>query len=388
MSITLVAKEAGVSHATVSNVINNRPNVDARTAKLVRKAMADIGYTPRPIERRPGRRPRSADGIRSGVVLLIWSQHVGADNAIACGLMEGVSKALGEHGIRLSIVSADESSVDAFAKEVAAADGCLVQGVLPKSLLEPLRKTPVVWLGSHGPTDWGDRVRCDHGQVARDAAAHLKEQGAERLVYLNLDPSHPAFVHRHIEFHGSGSQLGLPVEVFQPRSDLAKSGLEERAADVARQLVDFHSTSVGNHSDASPSPRLGFSVACDRHLAHIDRECRRLGFDFIRSCFTPGVETPIVACDNDTASLSGIIRRPATFEIQPTRIGVLAVERLVERMKNAAEPGQTTTLVSAVFVPPPAVFRETSLRVDSSVAIPWSEITQNVGPVSGPPISS
>lgn len=349
MSITNVAQKAGVSHATVSNVINNRPNVDVRTAKVVRQAMSDLGYTPRPVGRRPGRRPRSADGIRNGVVSLVWSQHVGVDNAIACGLMEGVSKALGELGIRLSIACAEDSSVDAFAKEIGAADGCLVQGVLSEPLLEALRGTPVVWLGSHGPTDWGDRVRCDHDQVARDAARYLSDHGAERLVYLDPDPLHPACVQRHIAFAGTAAQMQLPLEAIKPTDAAMDGSLEQRAADVARQLVEHFAVGV-----ASPA---GIFVPCDRYLAHIDRECRVLGLDLMRACFTPGFETPIVSCDHDKASLSGLIRKPATFEIQPTRIGALAVERLAERMKKPTDPGQTTVLVSAVMVRPESADR-------------------------------
>ncbi|HUT43173.1 MAG TPA: LacI family DNA-binding transcriptional regulator, partial [Desulfobacterales bacterium] len=46
MSIVEVAKEAGVSHATVSYVINGKPGVSSGTAKRVVNAIQKLGYVP------------------------------------------------------------------------------------------------------------------------------------------------------------------------------------------------------------------------------------------------------------------------------------------------------------------------------------------------------
>ena len=64
MSITLVAKKAGVSSSTVSRVINNHPRVAPETVRTVRRVMADMGYTPS--ERRPGRSRRYGIRARRG----------------------------------------------------------------------------------------------------------------------------------------------------------------------------------------------------------------------------------------------------------------------------------------------------------------------------------
>src|SRR5215204_4311258 len=57
MSISKVAKLAGVSSSTVSRVINNHPRVAPDTAQSVRQAMQSLGYTPS--ETRPGPKPKS-----------------------------------------------------------------------------------------------------------------------------------------------------------------------------------------------------------------------------------------------------------------------------------------------------------------------------------------
>lgn len=53
-TMTDVAQLAGVSHATVSRVVNGRAGVNSETEALVRKAMADLQYLAPPTENRPG----------------------------------------------------------------------------------------------------------------------------------------------------------------------------------------------------------------------------------------------------------------------------------------------------------------------------------------------
>src|SRR5690242_17779063 len=59
VSITEVAKIAGVSTATVSRVINKVPDVRPETADQVHAAMRSIGYTPPKVRRGPKLGPRS-----------------------------------------------------------------------------------------------------------------------------------------------------------------------------------------------------------------------------------------------------------------------------------------------------------------------------------------
>ena len=48
MSIVEVAKLAGVSHTTVSRVINNEGSVSSETAERIRAVMKEMGYVPKP----------------------------------------------------------------------------------------------------------------------------------------------------------------------------------------------------------------------------------------------------------------------------------------------------------------------------------------------------
>ena len=53
MTVTIydVAREAGVSMATVSRVVNNNPNVKPQTRKKVFEAIERLGYRPNAVAR-------------------------------------------------------------------------------------------------------------------------------------------------------------------------------------------------------------------------------------------------------------------------------------------------------------------------------------------------
>src|SRR5690606_29746278 len=69
MSITEVAKLAGVSTSTVSRVINNHPRVAPETAAAVRKAMDTLSYAPS--DRRPGPKPASRNRSTTGSIAFL-----------------------------------------------------------------------------------------------------------------------------------------------------------------------------------------------------------------------------------------------------------------------------------------------------------------------------
>jgi len=71
MTIADVAREAGVSRATVSRVLNGVPNVDAETVASIRRTMDRMGYVRPAI--RPGPKPRlhHPSQLRAGAIALI-----------------------------------------------------------------------------------------------------------------------------------------------------------------------------------------------------------------------------------------------------------------------------------------------------------------------------
>src|ERR1700677_5045080 len=101
MSISTVAKLAGVSTSTVARVINNHPRVAPVTERSVRKAMQELGYAPS--DRRPG--PKSAARLKTvnktAAILMFGSSGSQATPGLT-SLLRGVSRGAAENSFDLS----------------------------------------------------------------------------------------------------------------------------------------------------------------------------------------------------------------------------------------------------------------------------------------------
>src|SRR3954470_7537650 len=134
MSISKVAKLAGVSSSTVSRVINNHPRVAPETAQAVRKAMQSLSYTPS--ERRPGPKPsfRSRSGVANIAFLVLGTSRSRATPAFE-DLLRGVSAGASKNDLNLifnHVSEADHLPGRIFDQRI---DGVLLHGVIPEGEL-------------------------------------------------------------------------------------------------------------------------------------------------------------------------------------------------------------------------------------------------------------
>ncbi|WP_394771017.1 LacI family DNA-binding transcriptional regulator [Lacisediminihabitans sp.] len=183
MSITMhdVARVAGVSIKTVSNVINDYPYIRAETRRRVLDAIDSLGYRPN----------LSARGLRSGRTGVISLIIPGLRNAYFAELADSVMRAAATKNLSVII----EQSGDDRETELALLRGPrmqMVDGILysvlalgedDAHLLDDIR-TPMVLLGErifHGPTD---HVTMRNTEGARAATEHLLSLGRRRIVAL------------------------------------------------------------------------------------------------------------------------------------------------------------------------------------------------------------
>ena len=219
MSITRVAKLAGVSSSTVSRVINNHPRVAPETAESVRKAMEKLGYTPS--DRRPGPKPslRTRTGASNIAFLVLGTARNRATPAFE-GLVHGVSLATNQHDLNFIFTHSPDPNQLPQRLVSDRIDGVLLHGALPgPEVRERLRKLPAVWLmGNRRRPEWGDQVMPDGYEVGELAAKHLVSRGHKRLAFLNLDSGHWAlrlFGHAFCSF---GTDAGAETTCLeQPR---------------------------------------------------------------------------------------------------------------------------------------------------------------------------
>ena len=181
--MTDVALRAGVSHQTVSRVVNDHPNVAAPTRERVLAAISELGY-----RRNPQARALVTQRSQTiGVVTRDTTLYGPASTLLAIELAARTA------GYRVSIASArlaDPESVAEAVEELvgAAVDGLVVVAVgdaLPATVDGLGGRTPVVVVGAE--VGGVSSVRVDQEVGARLATEHLLDLGHD-TVHLVTGP--------------------------------------------------------------------------------------------------------------------------------------------------------------------------------------------------------
>ncbi|MFC8866627.1 LacI family DNA-binding transcriptional regulator [Streptomyces sp. NPDC057148] len=185
-----VAREAGVSRATVSRVVNGVRNVDPSIQDLVRSAIERTGY-------RPNRAARALVTRRTGAVALIVS---GAGDAFAGRVFADPFFGRVVNGVVGYLRARSMQPVLLFAESVAArkqvvdyvgqgsTDGALVVSVQPDDPLPDMllaARVPTVLFARPGRTAPVGCVDLDHYAGGRLAAEHLLARGCRRIAMIS-----------------------------------------------------------------------------------------------------------------------------------------------------------------------------------------------------------
>ncbi|HWU22407.1 MAG TPA: LacI family DNA-binding transcriptional regulator [Nocardioides sp.] len=176
-----VARLAGVSHQTVSRVINDLPNVRPATKKKVQDAIDSLGY-------RPNSLARALVTRRSGTLGVVTSN---LDQWGPSSALLGIEHAAREAGYFVSVASVRTG--DAVQEALAHFDEQLVEGVVviaPEAALvhaaDPLvAQIPVVMVGASNGAAQGVRVTSVNQDLgATRAVRHLIGLGHERIAHV------------------------------------------------------------------------------------------------------------------------------------------------------------------------------------------------------------
>lgn len=181
-----VARLAGVSARTVSNVVNGTVQVSPATRERVLAAIEELDYRPSEV----GRMLRSG---RSGMVALVVPD---LDNPYFAELARKLTAEGRRHGYTVMIEQTEgvrdrERELLARADTKAVFDGLVVSPLaLTDGDLSRASRTrrPVVLLGEE-PHPGFDHVQIDNSAAARDAVRHLLATGRERVVAVGAQRS-------------------------------------------------------------------------------------------------------------------------------------------------------------------------------------------------------
>lgn len=176
-----IAKHAGVSVGTVSNVLNGLPSVAPEYVERVRKSVEELGFV----------RNEGARLLRSGssqsIGLLVLSTY----NPFFNSLAEVAERAVERRGMSLVLASSAQSTerenryLDLF--EQQRVNGLLlapVHGISPRVQSLRDRGTPVVAMGPPEGSRGIHTVEVDAEKGAFLAVSHLIETGRSRIIAL------------------------------------------------------------------------------------------------------------------------------------------------------------------------------------------------------------
>jgi LacI family transcriptional regulator, repressor for deo operon, udp, cdd, tsx, nupC, and nupG len=187
MAVTIydVARHAGVSPRTVSNVVNNYPFVSQTTRQLVEQSIGVLGY-------RPNLTARNLRRGRTGMVALVVPElGVAYFSELAESVISEVAK-------RSYTAVIEQTDGDPGRERALLADddrGRLFEGFIfsplglsAKDLASVAGKAPIVLLGERVNKGPFDHVTIDNVAAARAAVEHLIALGRRRIAAIGDQP--------------------------------------------------------------------------------------------------------------------------------------------------------------------------------------------------------
>jgi len=327
MTIKEVAKQAGVSTATISRVINNTGVVQKETRDKILRTIKELGYKP---STRQQIRSSGAAPLKHKNIALIWT----GDSAVAFSetareMVLGVLHQLQSLGAELTVDYITESDHIPKCIRDGKIDGVLLHGPEPSAAIcERLRQFPVVWMLQAGSVEFGDHVQPNHNIFGRISAKHLIEQGCQQLCCISFTREHidpPYWQSRANGFVNCAKVQQVNCSVLHCSADLKESEREARS----KELIDAF-------EKISPAPD-GLFVANDfGNLIHSE---------LMRRGITPMKDLLVIAGD--------VSAHPKVIDLHLfiKELGQLSVDSLLWRIKNPNMPIVTHSIPPELMIP-------------------------------------
>jgi DNA-binding LacI/PurR family transcriptional regulator len=316
-TIADVAQLAGVSRATVSFVLNDRPGVARATQERVRAAAEKLGWTPS----RSARALSTGRARAVGLVLTREPDLIGTDPFFPA-FMAGIESVISETGDGLMLqMSRPGDEVETYRRLAAdrRVDGVFLTDLrvddfrpaLVDELGLPAVAVGAVEGGGHLPT-----VNLDDRPAVRHAVHHLVELGHRDIAYV-AGPEE--FVHarrRRQAWADALDEAGLPAGPVLPGGFTAEGGARATQVLLGRPTPP---TAIVYANDLSAT--AGIAVAQDAGLTLPD-DLSVIGFDDVP--LATWTRPPLTTCRATPASwgraaaqaLVEVIERGTTADVE------------------------------------------------------------------------
>jgi DNA-binding LacI/PurR family transcriptional regulator len=305
-----VARHAGVSTKTVSNVVHGFVHVRESTRARVQQAIDELGY-------RPNLRGRNLATGRTNMLALAFPDlripyfaelaHVIAEAAAERGYRLLLEESGGAPEAERAILSAEEAGI---------VDGVLLQPVWLTSteIAQHRREVPLVLLGENTAPLTLDHVRIDNIAAAAQVVQHLAALGRQRIAFACAKQSAPSETSRQrlIGYQQGLEASGLPVDT---------------SLIVPGQVADAHSAAAA----------LG--AALDEGMAPDAIFCRDdlTALGALRALAERGIRVPddVAVTGWDDSAVASVVRPSLTcVRADEEQLARRALDLLIERIEG------------------------------------------------------
>ncbi|MEW6404690.1 MAG: LacI family DNA-binding transcriptional regulator [Chloroflexota bacterium] len=202
-----VARQAGVSHQTVSRVINNSEDVLPETRALVQAAIEKLGYRPSAIARSMAR----------GQTHTLACLSPNLTDYTFASVIEGAEMEARQHGyFMLSSSAADPDAFRSLVDELVGhrrVDGLIIINPYSDKRYEFVpEKFPVVFVGAHSHGEPISSVCLDDEKVAYEATRHLISLGHSRIAMVTGPLEEDCSLDRTTGYHRALEEAGIEAE--------------------------------------------------------------------------------------------------------------------------------------------------------------------------------
>jgi alanine racemase len=281
VTISQIAKEAGVSKTAVSFAFNDPTQLSSNTVRHIREIAERLGYTPDPIARSMTTRRTNALGL-----LLPQDIATALANPFYTQFIRGIGEVCGSVGLTLMLVPPLWGSV-LKAIPHATVDGFVVVGLeVDRGEIQLMRRrdVPFVMVDSEAPADVPS-VNVDDRSGAYAVMRHILERGHRRIAVICIESGKAG----HIEQY-TGT---LAARLAGYRAALEAYGLSLDSPGI--QVIEAATTWEGGQNaferlwSAGPRPTaivamsdiiaIGVMDAATEHQLQLPRDLSVAGFD-------------------------------------------------------------------------------------------------------------
>ncbi|MUT66777.1 catabolite control protein A [Paenibacillus sp. NEAU-GSW1] len=311
MTVTIydVAREAGVSMATVSRVVNNNPNVKPATRKKVFEAIERLGYRPNAVAR----------GLASKKTTTVGVVIPDISNAIFAEVARGIEDIANMYHYNIILCNADKRKD----KEIRVintllekqVDGLLFMGGAVTDEHMQAFKTanvPIVLCATTDENGEIPSVDINHENAAYDAVRKLIDLGHKRIAMISGTLQDPA--NGYARFQGY------------------KRALEEAGIGHNESLVR-----VGNYRYESGADAMKYFLELSERPTAVFAATDEMAIGAIHSIQDNGLKVPedfsVISVDN--SRMASMVRPQLTTVAQPMYdIGAVSMRLLTKLMKK------------------------------------------------------